>query len=144
MAIGCVFSRAGAVTLEDLAGLGRRMPVTMAAVVVGGMSLIGVPLTVGFVTKWYLIRAALEMGAWPVALVVLLSGLLAVVYSWRIVEAAYFAPAPEGREAVREAPLGMLLPMVFLAGACVVFGINSSWTMGLALDAARALIGPAP
>jgi multicomponent Na+:H+ antiporter subunit D len=143
MAMGCAFSRAGAVTIKDLAGLGRRMPVTMAAVVVGAMSLIGVPLTVGFVTKWYLIRAALEMGAWPVALVILLSGLLALIYSWRIVEAAYFAPAPEGREAVREAPLGMLLPLVFLAGACIVFGVNSSWTMGLALAAARALIGPA-
>jgi multicomponent Na+:H+ antiporter subunit D len=143
MAMGCAFSRAGAVSIRDLAGLGRRMPVTMAAVVVGAMSLIGVPLTVGFVTKWYLIRAALEMGAWPVALVVLLSGLLAIIYSWRIVEAAYFAPAPDGREAVSEAPLAMLAPLVFLAGACIVFGVNSSWTMGLALAAARALIGEA-
>ncbi len=143
MAMGCAFSRSGAVSVRDLAGLGRSMPVTMAAVVVGAMSLIGVPLTVGFVTKWYLIRAALEMGAWPVALVVLASGLLAIIYSWRIIEAAYFAPAPEGREAVAEAPLAMLAPLVFLAGACIVFGVNSSWTMGLALAAARALIGAA-
>ena len=66
LAMGCAFSRAGAVSVEDLAGLGRRMPVTMAAFVVGGLSLIGVPLTVGFVTKWYLVQAALEAGAWPV------------------------------------------------------------------------------
>ena len=83
MAIGCAFSRAGVVSIEDLAGLGRRMPVTMAAVVIGALSLIGVPLTVGFVTKWYLIQAALEIGAWPAAAVVLLSGLIAVAYTWR-------------------------------------------------------------
>lgn len=144
MAMGCAFSRAGVVSVDDLAGLGRRMPVTMAAIVVGALSLIGVPLTVGFVTKWYLIQAAFEVGAWPAVLVVLGSGLLAVVYTWRIVEAAYFAPAPPERDAVREAPLPMLVPLVFLAAACIVFGVDSTWPMNLALAAARSLIGTSP
>ncbi|HZD24837.1 MAG TPA: monovalent cation/H+ antiporter subunit D family protein, partial [Alphaproteobacteria bacterium] len=86
MAMGCAFSRAGVVSVDDLAGLGRRMPVTMAVIVIGSLSLIGVPLTVGFVTKWYLIQAAVEAGAWPAAIVVLASGLIAVMYTWRIVE----------------------------------------------------------
>jgi multicomponent Na+:H+ antiporter subunit D len=102
------------------------MPVTMGALVVGALSLIGLPLTVGFVSKWYLIQAALEAGAWPAAVVVLMSGLFAVIYTWRIVEAAYFRPAPEGREDVREAPLGMLIPLVILAAACIVFPASSS------------------
>jgi multicomponent Na+:H+ antiporter subunit D len=144
MAMGCAFSRAGVVRVEDLAGLGRRMPVTMAAVVIGALSLIGVPLTVGFVTKWYLIQAALEIGAWPAAVVVLLSGLIAVAYTWRIVEAAYFLPAPPEREVVHEAPLPMLVPLVILAAACIVFGIDSTWPMGLALAAAQSLIGGLP
>jgi multicomponent Na+:H+ antiporter subunit D len=144
MAVGCACSRAGVVSIEDLAGLGRRMPVTMAAIVVGALSLIGVPLTVGFVTKWYLIQAALEIGAWPAAVVVLASGLIAVAYTWRIVEAAYFLPAPPEREVVDEAPLPMLVPLVILAGACIVFGIDSTWPMGLALAAAQSLIGASP
>ncbi len=144
MAVGCAASQTRAVSIDDLAGLGRQMPVTMGALVVGALSLIGLPLTVGFVSKWYLIQAALEAGAWPAAVVVLMSGLFAVIYTWRIVEAAYFRPAPEGREDVREAPLGMLIPLVILAAACIVFGIEASWPLDLALAAAEALIGDSP
>ncbi len=143
MAVGCAGTRTRVVTIDDLAGLGRQMPVTMGALVVGALSLIGVPLTVGFVTKWYLIRASLEAGSWFGALVVLASGLFAVIYTWRIVEAAYFRPPPEDREEVREAPLAMLIPLVVLAAGCVVFGVNSTWTMDLAIGAAESLIGDA-
>jgi len=144
MAVGCTTQRVRAVSFDDLAGLGRQMPVTMGALVVGALSLIGLPLTVGFVTKWYLIQAALEDRAWLAVIVILASGLFAVVYTWRIVEAAYFRPVPEGREAVREAPLSMLIPLMILAGACVVFGIGVNWPMDLALAAAQSLIGTQP
>jgi multicomponent Na+:H+ antiporter subunit D len=110
----------------------------------GSLSLIGVPLTVGFVTKWYLIQAAFEVGAWWAAIVILASGLIAVVYTWRIVEAAYFTPAPPEREVVHEAPLPMLVPLVCLAAACVVFGVYAAPPMDIALAAARSLIGGAP
>jgi multicomponent Na+:H+ antiporter subunit D len=144
MALGCATQRVRAVSFDDLAGLGRQMPITMGALVVGALSLIGLPLTVGFVTKWYLIQAALQDGAWLAVVVVLASGLFAAIYTWRIVEAAYFRPLPEGREEVREAPLGMLIPLVILAGACVVFGIGATWPMDLALAAAESLIGARP
>ena len=90
MAMGCVAYRVGSVRLDAMAGLGKTMPFTMAAFVAGGLSLIGVPLTVGFVSKWYLVQAALEQGLWPVAVVVLVGSLLAVVYVWKVVEVAYF------------------------------------------------------
>jgi len=144
MAVGCATQRVRAVTFDDLAGLGRQMPVTMGSLVVGALSLIGLPLTVGFVTKWYLIQAALEDGAWLAVIVILASGLFAVIYTWRIVEAAYFRPPPEGREEVREAPLEMLVPLAILAGACVVFGIGATWPMDLALAAAKSLMGVGP
>jgi multicomponent Na+:H+ antiporter subunit D len=112
--------------------------------VIGALSLIGVPLTVGFVTKWYLIQAALEIGSWPVVVVVLLSGLIAVVYTWRIVEAAYFMPAPPEREVVHEAPLPMLVPLVLLGAGCIVFGVYATLPMDIALGAARSLIGTTP
>ena len=144
MAMGCIFLRLGSVQIEDMHGLGRRMPLTMAAFVAGGLSLIGVPLTVGFISKWYLIQAALEKGWWPIAVLILLSSLLAVIYVWRIVEVAYFKPAPESAEAVAEAPMSMLLPMWTLVGAAVYFGIDATRTLDVAGAAARFLLGVAP
>ena len=144
LALGCVFYRVGSVRIEALAGIGRRMPWTMAAFVVGGLSLIGVPLTVGFISKWYLILGALEADLWPVAALVVASSLLAVVYVWRVVEAAYFRPPPADAEPIREAPLAMLLPTWVLIGASVYFGIDASTTIGTARRAAEALFGGSP
>ena len=143
MALGCVMYRVGSVRLDSMAGLGRAMPWTMAAFVVGGLSLIGVPLTVGFVSKWYLVQAALEQGNWPVAAVVLMGSLLAVVYVWKVVEVAYFGEvSPEA--GIREAPLGLLVPTWALVLANLYFGIDASLTAGVATRAAEVLIGGLP
>lgn len=143
MALGCVFYRIGTVEIDSMRGLAKRMPWTMAAFVAGGLSLIGVPLTVGFISKWYLILAALERGWWPIAAVVLFTSLLAAIYIWRVVEAAYFRAAPEGGplEGVREAPLALLLPTWLLIAANFYFGIDSSFTTGVARLAAANLLG---
>jgi len=140
MAVGCLIMRLNVVNIDDLAGLGRKMPITMAVFVVGALSLIGVPLTVGFVTKWYLIEGAFQTGNWFAVIVILLSGLIAIVYTWRVVEIAYFQ-APSGEElAVKEAPIMMIVPMVLLAAACLIFGSSATWTMDIAINAAETLI----
>ena len=147
LALGAVMLRVGSTQLKDFQGLGRQMPLTMAAIVVGGLSLIGVPLTVGFVSKWYLVVAALEKGWWPVAGLVLLASLLAVVYVWRIVETAYFkAPlAPiAGKEQVKEAPMAFLLPVWMLVSANVYFGLDTRLSVEIATAAAQSLFGVAP
>ncbi|MBT8419275.1 MAG: monovalent cation/H+ antiporter subunit D family protein [Gammaproteobacteria bacterium] len=150
MALGAVFYRIGSVSITEINGLGRRMPWTMAAFVAGGLSLIGVPMTAGFISKWYLISASLEKGLWPVVVVIIIASLLAVVYVWRVVEAAYFQPAAEksstgvtdtvikGRE---EAPLGMLIPIWALVAANIYFGLDASLTTGVARQAAETLLG---
>ena len=143
LVLAAVLLRTGSTRIEAFAGLGRRMPLTFAAFVVGGLSLIGVPLTVGFVSKWYLVLGALDAGLWPVALLILLSSLLAVVYVWRVVEVGYFTPPPAGAEAVTEAPFSVLLPMWLLIGGTVVFGVFTSLSVGVASAAARMLIGGA-
>ena len=144
MALGAVFYRLGSVELDDMAGLGRRMPWTMAAFVVGGLSLVGVPFTVGFISKWYLILGALEKGWWPVAMIVLLSSLLAAVYVWRVVEIAYFRSPPADAAPVREAPLALLLPTWTLVVANLFFGVNAAFTTRVAHLAAASLLGVAP
>ena len=112
-----------------------------SAFVVGGLSLIGVPLTVGFISKWYLIQAVLERGWWPIAIIIITTSLLAVIYVWRVVEIIYFR-APSGAAAVAtEAPVSLVVPTWILIGATLYFGIDATTTLDVAIAAARALIG---
>ncbi len=144
MALGAVALRVGGTDLKHLRGLGRKMPLTMAALTTGGLGLIGFPLTAGFVSKWYLVKGALDAGMWGLAAIVLFGSILALVYVWKLVETIYFKE-PEGRALeAREAPLSMLLPMWFLIGLSIYFGIDSSFTSDTALRAAKALLGGAP
>ena len=140
LALGCVAYRLGSVRLGAIAGLGQRMPWTMAAFLVGALSLIGIPLTAGFVSKWYLILAAVERGWWPLVVVVIAGSLLAIIYVWRVVEMAYLRPPPE-KLSVTEAPLSLLVPTWLLAGANVYFGVDTQFSVGMARQAAALLTG---
>ena len=142
LVVACLLHRVGSVHLDALAGVGRRMPVTCAALVIGGLSLIGVPGTVGFVSKWYLVSGVLERGWTAAAVLILLSSLLAVVYVGRVVETLYFRqPAGDHvRPDLREAPFAMLAPTWILIAAAVVFGLTTNWTYGVAAEAAELLL----
>ncbi|MCG8543626.1 MAG: monovalent cation/H+ antiporter subunit D family protein, partial [Alphaproteobacteria bacterium] len=144
MAMGCVFYRIGSVRLEAMSGLGRTMPWTMAAFVGGGLGLIGVPLTSGFISKWYLIQAALERGWVWAAILILLSSVLSIIYVWRVVEVAYFKSASDEAVAAGEAPLLMLVPTWALIVANVYFGMDTRLSFGVALRAAEGLMGTGP
>ena len=144
LAMGCFALRLGSAELSDMRGIGRRMPVTMFAWVLGGLGLIGVPLTAGFVSKWYLITAALERGWWQVAALLLISSLLAAIYVWRVVEVAYFQSPAEEHAAVQEAPALMLIPTYALIGASVLFGLWTSVSAGVAREAAQRLLEMTP
>ncbi|WP_282755394.1 monovalent cation/H+ antiporter subunit D family protein [Desulfuromonas thiophila] len=141
MVMGAVMYRAGSVYLNDFRGLGQRMPWTMAAFVLGGLSLIGVPGTAGFVSKWLLVQAALQHRWWPVVLVILLGSLLAVIYIWRVVETAYFNPLHEIEHGNAEAPPSLLVPLWLLVGANLYFGFDAAWPLQLAQQAAAVLRG---
>lgn len=139
MVVGCMVYRVGGSRLEDLAGIGKRMPLTTLAFVVGGVGMIGVPLTAGFVSKWFLVLGALDAGLWWVAGIVLFASLLAVVYIWRIIEVAYFREPVDDTNI--EAPLGMLIPTWVMIGASVVFGIWTGPMLHIASKAAATLLG---
>lgn len=139
MAVGAVFYRVGSVEISAFKGLGKQMPFTMAAFTIAGLSIIGVPLTVGFISKWYLVTAALEQQHWILAALVLVGSLLAVVYMGRVIEAAYFQkpPASQDSNQVKEAPWLMLLPMWILVLANIYFGIDTSLTTEAASSASE-------
>lgn len=139
LALAAVAYRVGNVQLDNLRGLGRQMPWTMAAIVIGGLSLIGVPLTVGFVSKWYLLTALIEQGWWPIAVLILLGSMLAVIYVWKVIEIAYFKEP--NAALVKEAPLSFLIPIWMLVIANIYFGIDTRFSVEIAQAAAQSLFG---
>lgn len=144
LALGAVAYRIGSTRIEEMSGLGRAMPWTLSAFAIGGLSIIGIPLTAGFISKWYLIVAALELGWWWLALAVLAASLIAVMYIWRVVESAWFRELPESRRDLEEAPLSLLVPVWLLVAANIWFGIDTRFSAGLAARAAGFLLGAEP
>lgn len=139
LAIGAIYYRTGSVLMPTMAGIGRQMPWTSAAIVIGGLSLIGVPGTAGFVSKWVLLTGALEKGWWPVAMLIVISSLIAVVYVWKLIETLYLKPVRPGLP-VTEAPMSLLLPTWVLALACIWFGIFADMPVHIAQVAAQSLL----
>lgn len=141
MAMGCVVFRIGSVDLRDIRGFAGRMPVTAACVVVGCLNLVGAPLTLGFITKWLLLQGALDRGWWWLAAVIVASSLLALVYAWRIISAAYLQPASERVGQATEAPAGMLVALVVLTAGTVAIAIDGSLVGEFAMATADQLLG---
>ena len=139
MGVGAMVLRIGSSYYDDMKGMGRRMPLTGVAIVVGGLSIIGVPGTAGFVSKWMLVQAAFENGWWIIAMLVVASSLLAVIYMWRVFEVLYLA-APNPDSTAKELPLSMIGPMLILAVMCLWFGIDTELPLGAATSAAESLL----
>jgi multicomponent Na+:H+ antiporter subunit D len=144
MLVGGIALRAGGVGFERLQGLARAMPVTCLGVTLAGLSLIGVPGTAGFISKWYLVLGALQAGHWWLAGLVVLTSLIAVAYVWRFVEAAYLSEPPAGQARAGEAPWSMLVVSWALVAACIWFGFDTSFTVEGARRAALLMLGGAP
>lgn len=143
MAIGCVVYSAGIYKIEEMAGLGRKMPITMSAFVVAGLGLIGVPGTAGFISKWYLAQAALENGWWWLAVLIVISSVISVVYIGRVVEVAWFREPGKSVQAAKIAPVEMIAVTWLLTAATVYFGIDTSWTADIASRMAASLLAGA-
>ena len=153
-AAGLLLLRLGSVRLSDLAGLGRRMPGTFAAIVLAGLGLIGLPPTAGFVSKWALVTAFVEQGQWVVVAAVLVSSLLALGYVGKVIEVAWFrepARTPSGDMSPGHmspdgvpgpgAPATMTAMMWLLVAVSLYFGLFPELPAGLANQAAEALLG---
>jgi multicomponent Na+:H+ antiporter subunit D len=140
--LGGLALRAGSMSMSvaSLAGLGQRMPLTAFGLVIAGLSLIGIPGTAGFVSKWYLVVGALEQGQWWLVATILASSLVAAAYVWRVVEAAYLRPAAGDAWRGGEAPVGMLTAALAMVALCVYFGFDTTYSVGGAQEAAQLLL----
>lgn len=147
LAIGAVILRLGSCRLEDMAGIGKRMPVTMTAFTVAGLGLIGVPGTAGFVSKYHLAVGAVEKGWWGLVFAIVASSFIAILYVGRMAEIIWFrepsASAAAVRDKLRDPPPGMLVSIVFLMMCVIWFGFDTRLTVGIAGQAAQMLLGVA-
>lgn len=137
---GVVLSYQGT-RINDFEGLGRSAPLTMSAFAISALSLIGVPLTAGFQSKWALLSALLDKGWWWGAILVVFSSILAVIYMGRILEAVFFKAPANPRKTRKEAPLLILVPLWLMALSSIYIGVNAELPSGLASEAAAYLYG---
>ncbi|MFU8858098.1 MAG: complex I subunit 5 family protein [Deferrisomatales bacterium] len=116
--------------------LRRAMPWSMAAFALAAISMIGLPPTAGFFSKWYLVLGALEQSNWVFLGTLLLSSLLNAVYFFRVLERIYLvrppeadpaAAAPAGAVALREVEGSMLVTTLLLAASLLVLGLLNAW-----------------
>jgi multicomponent Na+:H+ antiporter subunit D len=134
----CMFLVAGAFIykfdlwdITDFRGLGRKMPYTSLAFILASLAMIGMPPSVGFVTKFYLALACLEANRFPFIAVIFFSTLLMVFYFWRVIEYMYIRVGEEGEREVEreEIPRSMLIPVLVLALLSFLMGIF--WFTGI-------------
>ena len=134
-----IIARLGSDRLQDLSGLGKKMPLVAFGFVLGGIGLIGIPGTAGFVSKWALLDAMMDANHLLVALAILMSSLVAVVYVWRVVEIMYLQPAKDDTPIAPD--WGALGPAYFLLAASIGFGVFSKWPTQFLKQAAAELFG---
>ncbi len=140
-AAGSIYTAAHKTEVSQLDGIGRRMPVTMAAFTVGTLSIIGVPPFIGFLSKWYMLRGALEAQHWFAVAVLFAGTLLSAGYLLPVVYAAFFRREAEqahhGSHGEAPAPIVIALA-ISAAGTLLLFFFADSL-----LDLAGALAGVA-
>lgn len=136
-AAGSIYTAAHKTEVSQLDGIGRRMPWTMGAFAIGALSMIGVPPTAGFISKWYILHGALDSGQMLAVAVVIASTLLNAGYFLPIIYAAFFKkPKDNSDDDHGEAPLAIVITLSMTAAATVLL----FFFPGLLLELARQLI----
>ncbi len=109
-AAGAIYTASGKTRVSEMNGIGRALPITMLSFTIGSLSMIGLPPTAGFVSKWFILLAAWDAQQWFAMLIIVLSTLLNAAYFVPVIYRGFFCAAPEG-ETARPLPRTMLLAM---------------------------------
>ncbi len=117
-------------TLDDLGGIGRKMPFTLCMFAIAGLSLVGVPPTSGFSSKWIIYHALMQADQPFLALLSLVGSVITLAYVAKFMHAAFLGQPGQHLDDVREAPLVMRVPMGILAVGCVLTGVFPGLALG--------------
>jgi len=139
MAAGAIYTAAHKTNVSQLDGIGRRMPWTMGAFAIGAISMIGLPPAAGFLSKWYMLLGALDVGQWFAVVIIIASTLLNAAYFLPIIYAAFLKPEVDdghghhGQGAGHgEAPLPIVIALVTTAAATILLFLFPGPTLQLA------------
>ncbi len=150
LAAACLTQKLGRIHLEDLKGAFGKMPVTMGALAVGAIAMIGVPPTCGFFSKWYLLQAGLAQGYNVYVAALIFSSLVNVILFFRVFEIGFFEPLKAGHGhgshgddddghghghhehiEMQEAPFSMVAVLLLSAVSCIALGFATPWLVEL-------------
>ena len=134
---GAVMFATHADSLDDLGGIGRKMPFTLCMFAIAGLSVVGVPPTSGFSSKWIIYHALMQADQPFLALLSLVGSVLTLAYIAKFLHAAFLGQPSTHLDHVQEAPLTMRVPMAILAIGCIITGIFP----GLMLWPINAILG---
>ena len=126
------------VTINNLSGLGRAMPITFFCFVLCSLSLAGLPLTAGFISKLYLIKASISADGIWIAMLILISSALSVVYLWKMIEIMWVR---EGRKIVINENPKIYLSLIIITFLNIYFGLDATLVVNGSFEAAEKLIG---
>ena len=126
------------VTINNLSGLGRAMPITFFCFVLCSLSLAGLPLTAGFISKLYLIKASISADGIWIAILILISSALSVVYLWKMIEIMWMR---EGRKIIINENPKIYLSLIIITFLNIYFGLDASLVVNGSFEAAEKLIG---
>jgi len=130
---GAAERQSGTPELDELGGLGKKMPITFITCLIAALSISGIPPFNGFVSKWMVYQGVIKMGNenigltagfWPLWLVAAMFGSALTLASFvKLTHSLFLSRLPEKLKGITEAPLSMTIPMIILAGLCVFFGV---------------------
>ncbi|MBU3113544.1 proton-conducting transporter transmembrane domain-containing protein [Clostridium lacusfryxellense] len=119
--VGAIMYTTGKTNISQIRGIGKQMPITMGCFAIASISLIGIPPTNGFVSKWYLAQGGLTSGKMIFPAILLLSALLTALYLLPIITEAFFKKGDD--IIVKDAPIKMLIPIVLITVIVVLLGL---------------------
>lgn len=141
---GAIYYKTGKRHIHEFANLHKKMPVTMTCLVIAALSVVGVPPTCGFFSKWYLVLGAIDARQWFFAFLLLASSLMVAVVFFKMAQTIFFTPAPSGAAAHShssgshsshsheehghsrdEAPASMMVPIFIMVAGILLLGIFS-------------------
>jgi len=133
MSVGAIIFKTKKTSLGAMRNIFRKMPVTAVVFLIAAFSIIGIPPTCGFFSKWYLITGAIGAGQWLFIGALLFSSLINALIFFRIIEIGYFPKFDESEQeshneaiVVSEAPVTMMIPMILTAISLIIIGIYTN------------------
>jgi multicomponent Na+:H+ antiporter subunit D len=126
---GSTIEATGEKYIDKMAGLGRKMPITMAIFTLGALSMVGIPLFIGFNSKWFFGMAIVDSSQIWLMIILALSAMLNGCYYFPIVIRAYLGKEAKAAQAAKvsiERPIKNLIPIMVLAGLIVVLALVAS------------------